>query len=164
MAITSQPFVRFTCFNFRLAALKFSLSFYRDSRWHLPLVTVPMPPPALFNNPVIVLSRFVDLNRLSAIKSHFLTWWPWPFTLTIELGWDMIKVHHHTKIRVRTSNGSARRPPNDRQPDTHTHTHTGPILLPRPLTREVMNLSSRAQSWSNPDRDCPCMWHRRSCQ
>ncbi len=56
-------------------------------------------------------------------KSRFLTSWPWPLTLTIKLGQDIIKVHPHTKIRVRMSNGSARRVLNYRQTHTRTHTH-----------------------------------------
>ena len=55
-------------------------------------------------------------------KSRFFTWWPWP--MTIELGLDIMKVHLHTKIRVRNSNGSARRPLNYRQTHTRAHTHT----------------------------------------
>ncbi len=58
----------------------------------------------------------------------------WPMTLTFELIWDIIKVNASTKFRVCTSNGSAVRALTDRQ--THTHTQTGPILYPRPLTRE----------------------------
>ncbi len=66
--------------------------------------------------------------------SHvFFTWWPWPMTMTIELGRDIIKAHLHTKIRLRTSNGSAVTALNYRQ----THAHTGLILLPRTLTWEV---------------------------
>ena len=60
-------------------------------------------------------------------------------TLTTELGRDIMKVHPHTKICVHTSNGLAVRALSytELQTDRHTHTHTGPILLPRPLTREV---------------------------
>ncbi len=62
--------------------------------------------------------------RLNCQKSCFLTWWPWPSTLTIELGWDIMKIYPHTKICVRMSNGSARRALNYRQTHTHTHTDT----------------------------------------
>ena len=55
-------------------------------------------------------------------------------TLTIELGRDIIKVQKqkscpHVK---RFSRESA-----ELQTHTHAHTYTGPILLPRPLTRDV---------------------------
>ena len=59
-------------------------------------------------------------------------------TLTFELDLDMIQVDLHVKFLVRMSNGSAVRVLNYRQTDRHTHTQTGPILLPRPLTREVI--------------------------
>ncbi len=52
MAITLQPFVRFTCFNFWLTArLISSTSSNTSTRRHWPLVTVEMPPPTLFDNP-----------------------------------------------------------------------------------------------------------------
>ncbi len=54
-------------------------------------------------------------------------------TLTIELGQDIVVTHPHTKNRVHTSKGSVMRVLKDRQTDTQT----GPILLPRPLRREV---------------------------
>ncbi len=65
----------------------------------------------------------------------------WPMTLTFELIRDIIKVNASTKFRVCMSNGSAMRALTDRQ--THTHTQTGPILYPRPLTREGINLNPR---------------------
>ena len=60
-------------------------------------------------------------------------------TLTIKFIQDIVKVHPCTKYWVRRSNGPVVRALADR----HTHTHRrkdrrpGPILLPRPLTREV---------------------------
>ena len=56
----------------------------------------------------------------------------WPMTLTFELIRDIVKVNPSTKFWVCTSNGSARRVLTDK----HTHRCTGPILYPRPLTRE----------------------------
>ncbi len=70
-------------------------------------------------------------------KSCFSTWRPWPMTLTLELIRDIIKVHPSTKFKVCMSNGSAGRALTDR----HTDAQTGPILYPRPLTREGIIIS-----------------------
>ncbi len=61
-------------------------------------------------------------------------------TLTFELVRDIIQGNVPAKFQVRSSNGSTMRALTDRQTDRHTdtqtHTQTGPILYPRPLTRE----------------------------
>ncbi len=59
----------------------------------------------------------------------------WPTTLTYNPSLAKVRVNPHTKNPGHSSNGSAVRVL------THTHTQkdgkTAPILLPRPLTREV---------------------------
>ena len=91
--------------------------------------------------------------------SHFLTWWPWP--LTIELDLAMVQLDLHVKFLVRTSNGSVVRV----LTDGHTDRQTGPILLPRPLTREVTMSFSRyyppgdracSSSRGRHNTDLPC--------
>ncbi len=57
-------------------------------------------------------------------------------TLTFELIRDIVKVNPSTKFRVRTLNGFAGRVLTDGQTDRWTDGQTGPILYPRPLTRE----------------------------
>ena len=46
-------------------------------------------------------------TRLKFWKPRFSTWRPWPFTLTIELIQDVIKLNPYTKFLVPSSNGSA---------------------------------------------------------
>ncbi len=53
-------------------------------------------------------------------KSQFLTWWPWPLTLTIKLIWEVIKVNPYTKFCDCMLIGSAVRV----FTNWHTHTHT----------------------------------------
>ncbi len=65
----------------------------------------------------------------------------WPMTLTFELVQDIIEVHTSTKFWVRTSNRSAVRALTDGQTDGQTNRQTGPILYPRPLTREGIIIS-----------------------
>ena len=59
----------------------------------------------------------------------------WPMTLIIKLILDIDQLDAHTKFRVSISNGSAVRAQTNRRTDKKT----GPILLPRPPTREVMS-------------------------
>ncbi len=71
-----------------------------------------------------------------AQKSHFLIWWPWLLTYDLDLstwpryepGWPTCTIS--APYVKRFSRESA-------ELQTHTHTQTGPILLPRRLTREV---------------------------
>ena len=63
-------------------------------------------------------------------------------TFIFKLDLDIVKVHTYTEIWVHRSNGSAVRVLTDEQTDTqtdrYTERQTGPILLHRPLTREVI--------------------------
>ena len=53
----------------------------------------------------------------------FSTWRPWPLSLTIELGREVIKVSVNTKFRDPRSNSSAVRVFTNWQTHRHTHTH-----------------------------------------
>ena len=62
-------------------------------------------------------------NQKTMEITFFLTSWPWPMTLTTNLGLDLIQVNMHTNFEVPTmsSNGSAMRLLNNRR--THTEKH-----------------------------------------
>ncbi len=64
-------------------------------------------------------------------------------TLTFELIRDIVTVNPSTKFRVRMSNGSAVRALTDGQTDGLT----GPILYPRPLTREGIKTAKHCRQF-----------------
>ena len=87
--------------------------------------------------------RWLKLEKLG--KSHF---WLcdldlWPMTLTIILGLDFVKVNA-CNFHAHPSNSLALRALTNWQTDGKTvrrkDRNTGPILLPRPLTREVKSM------------------------
>ncbi len=65
----------------------------------------------------------------------------WPLTLIIKLVWPIIKVNYCTNFCAIPSNSSSVRALTNWQTDTQTDKHTRLILLPRPLTREVIKYS-----------------------
>ena len=76
--------------------------------------------------------------QTKAWKSHFLTSWPWPLTLIIELVQDAIKVNSPGQFLcpyVKFFDHERAY----RQTHAQTDRKTGPILLPRLLTRKVKN-------------------------
>ncbi len=87
-----------------------------------------------------VISECMYQPRLADLKfqkSHFLTWWPWPLTYDLD---------HRTHVRYRQGQSlhqilgpyikRFRRERAEWQTHTQTDGQTGPILYPRPLTRE----------------------------
>ena len=77
--------------------------------------------------------------KFNCQKSRYLTWWPWPLTYHLDHKtwlryYKGASPHQNSCPYVERFSGESA----ELQTDTDTPTHTGRILLPRPLTREVM--------------------------
>ncbi len=82
----------------------------------------------------------------------------WPTTLTYNPSLAKVKVNHHTKNQGHRSNGLAVRVLTDGMTEWRKDGKTAPILLPRPLTREVKTILSASSDmrrfwgiWLEPD-------------
>ncbi len=100
----------------------------------------------------------IIFQTVHAVGQCFLAWWPWPMTLTFELGIDSFIHDLHAQIQVRMYVCLSRIV---RRAHTHQHLHTDTQtmskLLHRPLTRGVnmiMYVSSQAYGVFNQSAVC----------